>query len=95
MTFSLSISTDSQSGCGYSRGIIRLQGGRHEREGRVEVCNDDQWGQVCASGWDGNDAAVVCRQLGLLSADTGGYSYIQFLCGPHLCWLDSSCLHTY
>lgn len=43
------------------------------REGRVEVCNDGWWGQLCESRWDNNDAKVVCRQLGLLSADTGKF----------------------
>ena len=66
---------DSQTErCGYIRGIVRLRGGQHEREGRVQVCNNDQWGQLCGNGWDSDDAVVVCRQLGLLSADTGEYN---------------------
>ena len=46
-------------------GDIRLSGGRHYREGRVEVCRNQQWGRVCDDAWDANDAVVVCRQLGL------------------------------
>ena len=57
--------------CGYNRGTVRIQGGRNQREGRVEICNDGWWGQLCENGWDNNDAKVVCRQLSLLSADTG------------------------
>ena len=30
----------------------------------MEVCRNQQWGRVCDDGWDKNDSAVVCRQLG-------------------------------
>ena len=45
-------------------GAIRLVGGITEREGRVEICLQNQWGTVCDNGWGGSDSRVVCRQLG-------------------------------
>ena len=53
-------------------GDVRLRGGSHYREGRVEVCRNQQWGRVCDDQWDKNDSTVVCRQLGL--SEEGAFS---------------------
>ena len=49
-------------------GEVRLVNGSSIMEGRVEICLNETWGTVCDNGWSGNDARVVCRQLGLNSS---------------------------
>ena len=47
-----------------TNGDIRLQGGTHKYEGRVEICHNNIWGTACDDSWSTSDARVVCRQLG-------------------------------
>ena len=50
-------------------GSVQLVGGLSPYEGRVEVCNNGQWGTICNRGyWNYQDAMVVCRQLGFTTA---------------------------
>ena len=48
---------------------IRLRGGQHASEGRVEIFLDGKWGTICHEHWDINDANVVCKQLGFGTAE--------------------------
>lgn len=48
-----------------TNGEIRLAGGSTVSSGRVETCQNQQWGTICGgTTWGVNDARVVCRQLG-------------------------------
>ena len=39
-------------------------GGRDEREGRVEIFLNEEWGTICEDLWGDTQTIVVCRQLG-------------------------------
>ena len=45
--------------------------GSSPREGRVEICNEGEWGTICNrynNNWNYEDARVVCHQLGFAAA---------------------------
>ena len=61
--FSECLLTLTYSGC--TTGDLRLAGtGTSSMQGRIELCNNNQWGTVCDDSWGTPDAMVVCRQLG-------------------------------
>ena len=57
-----------------SQGDIRLVGGTIlSSDGRLEFCNNDEWGTVCDDLWEYNNttnAQVVCRLLGFNTSGT-------------------------
>lgn len=80
-------SKDAGVQCSYGSTGLRLAGGA-ANYGRVEVYYNGRWGTVCDDFWDIDDAHVVCRQLGFLSAAAANLSaaYGQ---GSGPIWMDN------
>ena len=70
-------------------GEVHLVGGDTPNEGRVEVCFNNQFGTICDDGWDGNDAKVICGQLGF-SRD-GKPTFVSMRVCINLCMFGYSC----
>ena len=84
--------------CAGSEGSVRLVDGADSKEGRVEVCADDditdgasaRWGVVCDDYWSHEDADVVCRSLGFERSEPRIERFLQsyFGAGTGPIWLD-------
>ncbi|XP_045695637.1 scavenger receptor cysteine-rich type 1 protein M130-like isoform X1 [Phyllostomus hastatus] len=71
---------------------LRVVDGANKCSGRLEVKFQGEWGTVCDDGWDSNDAAVACGQLGCPTAITG-IGRVNASEGTGHIWLDSvSCI---
>ena len=55
-------------------------------EGWVEVCHDEIWQGVCDSGWNDQQARVVCRQLGFSTEGMCVHDIMMCIhdCGHHI-----------
>nr|XP_054756590.1 uncharacterized protein LOC129262491 [Lytechinus pictus] len=71
-------SEDAGVDCVPKDGDVRLVGGSSRNEGRVEIFHDRQWGTICDSRWDEDDASVVCRQVGFPSDHVTAVSNAYF-----------------
>ena len=58
---------------------VRLVGGKHVYEGRVEVKYDGEWRAICDHGWNMKAADVVCRMLGFPDALRYTTGYVSTL----------------
>ena len=84
--------------CAGSEGSIRLMDGGEAKEGRLEVCADDdtsdntpaRWGTVCDDYWTDDDADVACRVLGYERSEpyAGRFRSSYFGAGTGPIWLD-------
>ncbi|WAR00399.1 C163B-like protein [Mya arenaria] len=56
--------------------LVRLNAGKDEVHGRVEVYHDmTGWGTICYMGWTNADSAVVCKELGFASGQSNPSAY--------------------
>ncbi|XP_038065185.1 lysyl oxidase homolog 2A-like isoform X2 [Patiria miniata] len=61
---------------------VRIEGGTYEREGRVAVYINGEWGNICGWNWGLLAGKVVCRQLGLGHARYAPESTLSYGSAP-------------
>uniref|UniRef100_A0A8C3VXF4 Scavenger receptor cysteine-rich type 1 protein M130 n=1 Tax=Catagonus wagneri TaxID=51154 RepID=A0A8C3VXF4_9CETA len=71
---------------------LRVIDGVNECSGRLEVKFQGEWGTICDDGWDSDDAAVACKQLGCPTAVTA-IGRVNASEGTGHIWLDSVSCH--
>ena len=54
-------------------GDLWLVDGTSDREGRLEMCYNYQWGTVCDDYWTQSSTNVACRELGFYDGANGSY----------------------
>ena len=69
-----------------AEGDVRLVDGDTDLEGRVEIHHNGEWGTVCDDRFASDDAAVVCRQLGLTAGEA--HRNAAFGAGTGTIWMD-------
>ena len=84
--------------CAGSEESLRLADGGEAKEGRLEICADDdtsdntsaRWGTVCDDYWTDDDADVACRALGFERSEpyAGRFRSSRFGAGAGPVWLD-------
>ena len=57
-------------------GEVRLVGGTSMSEGYVEMYLNGEWGRVCSDSMSGDEANVICKQLGYDSAISYAPKYV-------------------
>jgi len=48
---------------------IRIVGGKHHYEGKIEILYKNKWGEICDHYWSLAGARVACRMLGFPDAE--------------------------